>query len=246
MIKVLVANDDGIDAIGIKLLAKALSDMAEVYVFAPAEEQSGKSHSITFLRPVSVEEREFECAKMAFAIDGTPSDCVKVGIEIMKGHGITPDYVISGINLGYNSGLAAYYSGTVAAAREGAINGIKSIALSLGHHQAEDFEYILGMLPALFDMSNKIDNNVILNVNVPHLAAKDVKGYKIVETAPYGYGIDFVFKKEDGGLYQMTGESTYLGSEIKYDFDANEAGYASISPIPTTLSDSSSLRKLGE
>ena len=189
-------------------------------------------------------ECEFEGAEKAYAVNGTPADCVKIGIAMLKEEGIRPDFVISGINLGFNSGLAVYYSGTLAAAREGALNGIRSIALSIGSHQATDFEYILKMLPMLFEMSSAIEPDVILNVNVPHLPAEDIKGYKIVEAAPYGYGVDFTFEKEDDDLYQMTGVPTSMGEDIRYDFDANEAHYASISPIPTSISDTESLEKL--
>ena len=130
MINVLVTNDDGIDALGLRVLVEALAEHADVYVVAPKEEQSAKSHSITFLREVSAEEREVKGAVEAWALDGTPVDCVMWGLGRLKEEGIRPDFLFSGVNMGYNNGLAAYYSGTVAGAREGAINGIRSIALS--------------------------------------------------------------------------------------------------------------------
>jgi len=131
--KVLVTNDDGIDAHGLRILVDALSKHADVYVVAPADQQSGKSHSITFLREVTPQERDVKGAVAAWVLDGTPADCVMWAIDYLRDEeGVEPDFVISGINLGFNTGLAAYYSGTVAGAREGAINGIRSIALSVG------------------------------------------------------------------------------------------------------------------
>ena len=150
MVKVLVTNDDGIDVHGLTILVEALAQHADVYVVAPKEQQSGKSHSITFMREVTPEERDVKGAVAAWVLDGTPADCVMWAIDYLRDElGITPDYVISGINLGYNSGLAAYYSGTIAGAREGAINNIRSIALSAGSHKASHFDYMLGMLPQL-------------------------------------------------------------------------------------------------
>ena len=131
MIKVLVTNDDGIDARGLNVLVEALAEMADVYVVAPKDQQSGKSQSITFRRELKADERELKGAVSAWALDGTPADCVMWGIGILAEEGIRPDFIFSGINMGYNNGLAAYYSGTVAGAREGAINGIRSIAPSL-------------------------------------------------------------------------------------------------------------------
>ena len=244
MVKVLVANDDGIDAKGIRALTEALAPLADVYVVAPANEQSAKAQSITFLHPIKTEKREVKGAVEAYAVEGTPTDCVMWGLGMLKKEGIVPDFVISGINLGYNTGLAAYYSGTVAAAREGALNGIKSIALSSGSHEASEFDYILGMLPMLMEMAGRISPGVILNVNVPDLPADEIKGYKILETAPFGYGVNFLFSEVGENEYKMGGEPAELGDSIRYDFDANEAGYAAISPIPTSMTDRVSLSRL--
>ena len=173
MVKVLVTNDDGIDVHGLMILVEALAQHADVYVVAPKEQQSGKSHSITFMREVTPEERDVKGAVAAWVLDGTPADCVMWAIDYLKDElGIIPDYVISGINLGYNSGLAAYYSGTIAGAREGAINNIRSIALSAGSHKASHFDYMLGLLPQLMEMSDKISPRTILNVNAPDLPAR--------------------------------------------------------------------------
>ena len=246
MIKVLVTNDDGIDAPGIRALVEGLSEYADVYVAAPAEEQSGKSQSITFMREVRAEERDVKGAAAAWAIDGTPADCVIWGISRLAEDGIRPDYVFSGINAGYNSGMAAYYSGTIAGAREGALNGIRSIALSTGDPEAESFGYLLGLLPRLMEMSQKISPRTILNVNAPDIESWAVRGVRIVESAPHGYGIILGFTKTDSGNYQMSGGPAPSDDRMRYDVDWNDEGYVTISPLPTTLSDPVSLMRLNE
>ncbi len=246
--KVLVTNDDGIDAHGLRILVDALSEHADVYVVAPADQQSGKSHSITFLREVTPQERDVKGAVAAWVLDGTPADCVMWAIDYLRDEeGVEPDFVISGINLGFNTGLAAYYSGTVAGAREGAINGIRSIALSVGGQDgmsAEHFDYLIGLLPQLMEMSKQIDPGIILSVNAPDVPSWDIKGVRVAETAPRGYGIRFFFEKKKNGNYQMTGEADYLDDNMRYDIDWCAASYVAVSPIPTTLSDPVALMRL--
>lgn len=246
--KVLVTNDDGIDAHGLRILVDALSEHADVYVVAPADQQSGKSHSITFLREVTPRERDVKGAVAAWVLDGTPADCVMWAIDYLRDEeGVEPDFVISGINLGFNTGLAAYYSGTVAGAREGAINGIRSIALSVGGNDAMDaqhFDYLVGLLPQLMEMSMQIDPGVILSVNAPDIPSWDIRGVRVCAAAPRGYGIRFFFEKKDNGNYQMTGGADYLDNNMRYDIDWCAASYVAVSPIPTTLSDTASLMRL--
>lgn len=248
MIKVLVTNDDGIDAHGLRVLVEALADHADVYVVAPADQQSGKSHSITFRREVTPRERDVKGAVAAWVLDGTPADCVMWAIDHLRDEeGITPDFVISGINLGYNTGLAAYYSGTVAGAREGAINGIRSIALSVGGPDAlnaEHFDYVIGLLPQLLDMSGNIDPGTILSVNAPDIPSWEIKGVRVAEAAPRGYGIRFFFAKTEDGKYRMQGGPAPADDEMRYDVDWCKENYVAVSPIPTTLSDPVSLMRL--
>ncbi|MBP0985475.1 MAG: 5'/3'-nucleotidase SurE [Oscillospiraceae bacterium] len=248
MIKVLVTNDDGIDAHGLLVLVEALAKHADVYVVAPATQQSGKSHSITFMREVTPQERDVKGAVAAWVLDGTPADCVMWAIDHLKDEeGITLDFVISGINLGYNVGLAAYYSGTVAGAREGSINGIRSIALSVGGPDAlnaEHFDYILGLLPQLMEMSGKIDPGTILSVNAPDIPSWEVKGVRVAETAPCGYGLRFFFTRKENGNYQMGAGPAESNDEMRYDMDWCNAGYVAVTPIPTSLTDPVALMRL--
>lgn len=244
MKKILVANDDGIQAKGLTSLVEELGRLADVYVAAPAEQQSGKSMAITFMHELHVEERELSGAVEAYAVEGTPADCVKWGLGKLRGEGIEPDYVISGINMGHNLGASAYYSGTISAAKEGALSGIRSIALSVGNHGATHFDYVLGMLPRLLEMSSGLSPSTILSVNAPDLPSWDVKGEKILPAAPYGYGELFLFERAESGDYQMRAFHVERDGMMRYDYDWMEKGFAAISPISTILSDQASLMRL--
>src|SRR5437879_1469069 len=127
----LISNDDGVHAHGISALAEALADLGEVLVVAPSREQSAMSHAISLDRPL----RKQEVRPGWFAIDGTPVDCVYLGLLHIAPR--PPALVVSGINHGYNLGADVFYSGTVAAAVEGAIRGVPSIAISLAARQRD-------------------------------------------------------------------------------------------------------------
>lgn len=247
MKRVLVTNDDGINAKGIIKLTEYLSDLAEVYVVAPSRQQSAKSQSITFLTPVDIEKVELAGATVAVALSGTPTDCVIWGISHFRKEGIEFDYVFSGINMGANIGLAAYYSGTISAAKEGALHGVRSIALSVESHEASEFDYILSTIPAVMKMADSLSPATILSVNAPNLPADQVKGLRIAAAAPWGYGENYRFHKTEAGVYQMS--QFFNGTEtagLDYDFDCLHNGYASISPLITHISDDEALRILNE
>src|SRR5215831_2147118 len=165
---ILVSNDDGVHAAGIAALVKGLEDLGEVLVVAPAREQSAMSHAISLDRPL----RKTEIRKGWFAIDGTPVDCVYLGLLHIAPR--PPALVISGINHGYNLGADVFYSGTVAAAVEGAIRGIPAFAISLGRapggttphggfEQAARFAHAL----ARAVLQKGLPEQTLLNVNIP-------------------------------------------------------------------------------
>ncbi len=193
MKRVLVTNDDGIDVRGLTSLVDALGKNYEVYAIAPMEQQSARAMAITFMREVRVEPREVAGAVEAFAIDGTPVDCVRWATDWFRERGIAFDYLLSGINLGVNVGIAAYYSGTIGAAIEGALAGIRSIALSVGTHESTHFEYILNLIPRLLEMADSLSPQTVLSVNAPDLPPWEVRGLRIAEAAPPGYAEKFVF-----------------------------------------------------
>lgn len=162
---ILLTNDDGIQADGLKTLAKAVSDLATVSIVAPSREQSGTAQSLTLRQPIvcnSAGERQW-------AIDGTPADCVIVALHKLLSEKV--DLVISGINHGANLGENAYYSGTVGAAREAALHHIPAVALSLCSKEPEaSFEPAARLARSAAELIFKegLPDQVLLNVNVPH------------------------------------------------------------------------------
>lgn len=245
MYRILVSNDDGIGAAGLRTLVKSLGLIADVYVAAPSEQKSAMSHAVTFLSDIEVRKAQVPGAKDAYAVDGTPVDCVKIGLQLLEEKGITPDYVISGINMGINTGSSAIYSGTVAAAREGAINGIRSIALSVDGRETENFEYICSMIRDLLELSKTADPDVILSVNAPDLPVWEVKGVKITPCADYGFGEKFIFSKTDTeGHYRIGKADSEYDAAADNDWMAVNQGYVAVTPIAAYNNDVLALKNL--
>lgn len=184
--KILVSNDDGIAANGIRCLAEALAQEHDVYVIAPDRERSAAGHSLTMHTPLRVEEVEaYHGVKRAWVTTGTPGDCIKIGVSAILGKDEQPDLVVSGINHGPNLGADILYSGTVSCAMEGAMLGIPSIAISLAsmHYEYEQFNYPAKfatlLLPKLKEFT--FPKKSILNINIPALDEEDIAGVAITE-----------------------------------------------------------------
>lgn len=245
MLRILITNDDGIDAIGIKSLALALEDKAEVYVVCPDSQRSGASMSITFSKPIGVRKANLTGATESWKIDGTPADCIIWALEYYEKRGIVFDYVLSGINQGKNVGVGAFYSGTVAGAREASMHGYKGIALSVSGHTSTHFEFYQEHIMEFLELADKLRKGSLLNINAPDIPPDEIKGVKITEPAPFGYDGIYGFIEEAPGYYQMHVEpganSLVKGS---FDFDAINQGYIAVTPITTELLDYNTLRNL--
>lgn len=245
MYKILVSNDDGINAEGLRALVKALGSMADVYIAAPAEQNSAVSQAITFRRNVKATKVEKKHTRAAWAITGTPADCVKLGIQLMRERNVEPDFVISGINMGINTGSSVVYSGTLAAAREGALSGIRSIALSVASHDAEHFDYICEMIRGLLDLSMTLEPSTILSVNTPNLPPWKIKGVRFAPCAEHAFGELFVFEKRpEEDEYGMIIQSLDSDPTVDNDWNAVKHGYAVITPILVETTDRQALRKI--
>lgn len=240
--KFLVANDDGIFAPGIKMLAETLAPFGTVAVVGPTEEQSGMGHAITVHRPLRVQAVDVipQSAK-SFTVDGTPADCVKMAVQ---GLGLTPDIVMAGINLGSNLGTDVLYSGTVSAAMEGVILGIRAIAVSLcgpqtylstaGHYVRK----ILFEDPGILNQPNLIPQDGLLNINIPAVPIEEVKGIRVTRLGVRKY--ENLFEKRvdpRGNTYFWMGGKPQLteSSDLDIDIVAVEQGYVSITPIQFDL-----------
>lgn len=170
--KVLITNDDGIASAGLSALVSAIKGIADVIVVAPDTEQSAVGHAITVSFPLRVT----EIRKDWYSVSGTPADCVKLAVkEIMKD---PPSMVISGINLGPNTGTHIIYSGTISAATEATILGIPAFAISLGTYVNPDFTYAAEFSKrlALLIKENGLPKGVLLNVNIPAVPKAEIKG----------------------------------------------------------------------
>ncbi len=173
--RILLTNDDGITAPGIAALHAAIASLGEVVVIAPSSVQSAMSHGITFHRPLLVREVQVNATMRGYAIDGTPADCVKIGLRTMWGElfgaGALPDLVISGMNSGANVGINVMYSGTVAAAIEAAFLGVPAIAVSLhmGEFPKTAWDRAASFARTTIDrvVAHKLDPHRVLSINIP-------------------------------------------------------------------------------
>jgi 5'-nucleotidase len=175
-LRILLSNDDGYDAPGLRALIEALGSVGEVVVAAPVVEQSGKGHALILREPIFVSERKQPSGATWYAIDATPASCVRLALESLLSR--RPDVVISGINRGDNLGETVYHSGTVGAAREAAIVGVASIAVSIRGDEEKDYktaaDYIRQLLEQL-KQKQMLTPGLFLNVNVPANAQKGVR-----------------------------------------------------------------------
>lgn len=177
---ILITNDDGIEARGLKSLIEVVREFGKVVVVAPEESQSGMSHAITMKFPLRIRTVKNEEGLEIYSCNGTPVDCVKLAVHQLLGR--KPDMLVSGINHGSNASVSIVYSGTMAAAIEGSINKIPSIGFSLLDYSADaDFEtsgiYVRRIIEKVF--MNGIEKGICLNVNIPVGKEDELKGIKV-------------------------------------------------------------------
>lgn len=244
MARVLVTNDDGINAAGLRELVKRLTRIADVYVFAPEKQNSGKGQAMSYKEGFSVIERKIQGAIRTFEVKGTPTDCVKFGIKYMKERNLNIDFVMSGINHGGNTGNFVTYSGTCGAAREGAFAGIHSIALSVISGEAKEFDYLCNMLPELMEISKELDPSVFLNVNAPNIPSWKVKGTKIIGAAPNCFGLSYDPVDAGDGNYKYEIVRRDYDKDADNDYAQVRQNYVTVTPITTDVTDESALRRM--
>lgn len=237
--RILVANDDGINARGIKELVSALTEVADVYVCAPETQRSGFAHALSTSVPIHLVEVPFEGAEVAFSCSGTPADCVKVGLRVLRARGIDIDMVFSGINSGSNLGTDTLYSGTVGAAIEGNIGGLPAVAVSVDTHEATHFEYAKKLAVSAVDKAfGKIPSNMVLNINVPNVPEEEVLGLKYTILGDREY--DEKITPEEAAKSEITyryGGVPLMGDGLPETIDviAHQNGYATITPLQRDL-----------
>ncbi len=245
-LKILVTNDDGIDSPGIFALVQSLKEIGEVTVVAPLQEQSAVGHAITMQIPLRVTEVNKDNELFGYAINGTPADCVKIGIRnIMKN---SPDLVVSGINHGSNTAINIIYSGTVSAAREAAIMDVPSMAVSVTNHAAKDFRFAakVSKLLAQEIVGKDIPLGTLLNVNIPDVAENEIAGIILTKQGKSKWDDIYVQRIDPYGknYYWLTGSLMETDTDIDIDQVAIKRNYVSVSPIHFDLTDYETFDKM--
>jgi 5'-nucleotidase len=234
----LLTNDDGVSARGIGSLYNALKENYRVVVVAPGSEQSGVGHAFTFNRPLHYERAEFNGGADAYRVSGTPVDCVKFAVSVLLPR--RPTVVVAGMNIGENSGLSAFYSGTVAAAREGAFWDIPSVAFSLceaGERHLAGYAAVAAKI--LFGLmaseKRKKNHQVYYNVNFPACAPQNSRGIRI--TAQSMAFFDDRYKTIDVESHHskkgfiIYGKKKNIERSDEYDSRALMNNYITITPL---------------
>jgi 5'-nucleotidase len=236
---ILVTNDDGVYAPGLRALAKALRPLGGVTIVAPDRERSAASHALTLHQPLRIREIE----PRVHAVDGTPTDCV-----LLAYHGILRrriDLVVSGVNHGPNMGDDVSYSGTVAAAIEGTTLGIPSIAVSLSAWKKVGFDAAARFAASLSRavLEKGLRPQVLLNVNIPPRTRSRIRGVKVTRLGKRVYRDVIIRKLDPRGrpYYWIGGEEPTWESAENTDFTAVEEGFVSITPLHLDLTDYKSI-----
>ena len=249
--RILLTNDDGINAPGLYVLEKIAAKLSDdIWIVAPSEEQSGAGHSLTLTRPVRVREH----APRRFSVTGTPTDSVTMALRKILPE--PPDLILSGVNRGANLGDDVTYSGTVSAAMEGALAGIRSIALSqvyskegVGNAVSFDAAEQWGekVLRPLVD--TRFASRTLVNVNFPAVTGGEVRGIRVVRQGFHDYGRGSVVEGIDPRgfpyfWFGLHGIEHTPGADS--DLEAINAGYVSVTPLHVDLTHEASLGMLAE
>jgi 5'-nucleotidase len=235
---ILITNDDGITAPGIKSLVEAVQDLGKVVVVAPDKPQSGMGHAITIGNPLRLHKVHLFEGVESWQCTGTPVDCVKLAVDKVLHR--KPDLCLSGINHGANHSINVIYSGTMSAAVEAAIESIPSIGFSLLDYSIDaDFtgakKYVRIIVEKL--LHRKLDKHMVLNVNIPALTADTIRGIKVCRQAYAKYEEDFIERTDPNGrlYYWLTGEFVNFDKGRDTDVWALKNGYVSIVPVQFDL-----------
>lgn len=240
--KILLSNDDGVNAKGINVLYKALSRIAQVTLVAPDRNCSGASNSLTLLNPL----RATTLENGSISINGTPTDCVHLALNSLLEE--QPDIVVAGINHGANLGDDTLYSGTVAAATEGRHMGLPAIAISMASKQEEHFETAAAVAVEIIQKlaDHPLPHDQILNVNVPYLPLSEIKGIKVTRLGARHKAETMTSQTDPWGRtvywYGSLGNEADAGEGT--DFDAIKQGYVSVTPLSVDMTAKDSLAPL--
>lgn len=244
---ILVTNDDGIYAEGIRALCESLKTIADVTVVAPDTERSAVGHAITLSDPLRVKKVNRGGKFFGYATTGTPADCVKLAIRALLKK--APDLVVSGINLGPNVGYSVLYSGTVSGATEGAILGIPSFAISLATFQKPDYRVAAGFAKKLVRLiveRNGLPHGTLLNVNVPAVSMDRIRGVRVVRQSRVAIQERFDKRVDPHKrtYYWLTGEEVKVDGQNDADIETIRKNYITVTPIHCDMTNYQFLEEL--
>ncbi len=240
--RILLSNDDGVHAVGLRAMYTALKKLGKVWVVAPLEEKSTTGHSLTIHKPL----RLIPMESHFYGVSGSPADCVYLGIREVMGE--MPDFVVSGINRGANLGQDVYYSGTVSAAREACILGIPSMAVSLAvdfkkSQLEKDLHYASAASMAVKVIRSmkgtSLPKHTLLNLNVPDRPLKQIKGLRLARQGFRFYSGSILRRKDHRGkdYFWVGGQYQGFQNDEGTDCAVVESGYASLTPLKLDSTD---------
>ncbi len=231
---ILITNDDGIMAPGIRHLVEFMTELGEVVVVAPDKPQSGMGHAVTISNPLRLEKITLDDSHPEYSCSGTPVDCVKLAVnKVLKRK---PDLLVSGINHGANSSISVIYSGTMSAAIEGCMESIPSIGFSLLDYRFDaDFtqakDYIIKLASNV--LKHGLPSGICLNVNIPAVPSSELKGVKVCRQARGNWEEEFDHRKDPRGkdYYWLTGKFVLYENSNETDEWALKNNYISVVPV---------------
>ena len=244
--RVLISNDDGIDAPGIFALAQEMKKIADVTIVAPDRQQSAVGHAITMNYPLRAIPFRKNGEFFGYAVDGTPADAVKLGVRFLLKE--KPDLLMSGINHGSNTAINILYSGTVSAATEGTVLGIPSIAVSLTTHDQADFSYAAKFAARLAArvVEEGLPRGTLLNVNVPAVPEEKICGVRITRQGNSSWEDTFDVRRDPAGreYFWLTGSMAIKDTDPDTDQIAVRENWISVTPIHYELTDRALLERM--
>lgn len=243
---IMLTNDDGITAPGLHTLAKHMAELGELAVFAPLFPRSGASHSVTIAEPLRIVHQDFPHARIAVASSGTPADTVKMGMTLLAK--TPPKLVLSGINLGLNTGIFILYSGTVSAAREACFKGVSALAVSICTYHDAHFDTAAHFAAKVAShlLSHPTAQPRLWNLNVPNLPIEKVKGIRLAHQGASKLYDHFKEHTDprDGKYYWLVDDGTAPGNDAGCDEQVVLSGYCSLTPLTWDLTDYEQMKEM--
>ncbi len=244
---ILITNDDGVKAPGIRALINYIRPLGRIVVVAPDQPQSGTAHAVTIAHPLRLELISQETDYEEYSCNGTPADCVKLAFKIVMRR--RPDFLFSGINHGTNASINIIYSGTMAAVLEGALAGVPSVGFSLNNYSLNaDFGPSESFIRQIAGnvIKEGLPGGVCLNVNIPDVSVEKIRGIKLCRQAAGTWQEDFDEREDPNGrkYYWMKGVYVHIGNGEDSDQWAVEHNYVAVVPVQFDLTSNHALELL--